>query len=92
MLFQVVNIHPGASEAAKRRRMYPKIMPYIIPTPTGVENRWFPQEDLMDPREVASPACRVGRPNIDRSIGETRGTPCLPNAQQVGNIFTRKES
>ncbi len=65
----------GESEMAKRRRLYPKILPYVIPTPTGVDNMWFREEDLIDPREVASPAHRVGRPNVDRSIGKDKGNP-----------------
>ena len=33
----------------------------------------------MDPREVASPARRVGRPNVDGSIGGDQGNPLPPN-------------
>ncbi len=36
--------------------LYMKIQPYVIPTPSGIDNRWYQEEDLMDPREVASPA------------------------------------
>ncbi len=32
----------------------------------------------MDPREVASPACRVGWPNVDGSIGGDKGSPLPP--------------
>ncbi len=62
----------GESEPAKHRHMYPKILPYLIPTPTQIQNRWYREKDLMDPCEAASPACRVGRPNTDRSIGGDR--------------------
>ncbi len=65
----------GESEMAKRRRLYPKISPYMIPTPTGVDNRWYQEEDLMNPREVAPPSCRVERPNVDGSIGGDNGHP-----------------
>ncbi len=50
----------GESETAKRRRLYPKVWPYIFPTPPGIDNGWYQEEDLMDPREVALPARRVG--------------------------------
>ncbi len=33
----------------------------------------------MDPGEVASPACRVGRPNVDGSIGGDQGNALPPN-------------
>ncbi len=68
----------GESETAKHHRMYPKILSYMIPTPTETENRWYREEDLMDPREAAPPACRVGRPNTDGSIGRDKGHPLPP--------------
>ncbi len=68
----------GESEVSRHRRQYPKILPYVIPT-EQVQNRWYQGEDLMDPRKVASPACRVGRPNVDGSIGGDKGHPLPPN-------------
>ncbi len=66
------------SEASKGRCMYPEILPYLIPTADHVHNRWYREEDLMDPRSVASPAHRVGRPNTDGSIGIDKGHPLPP--------------
>ncbi len=68
----------GESEMAKRHRLYPKVWPYVIPTPSGIDNGWYQEEDLMDPREVALPARRVGRPNVDGSIGGDRVNPLPP--------------
>ncbi len=63
---------------ARHHRLYPKIQPYVIPTPTGTNDGWYQWEDLMDPREVASPARSVGRPNIDGSIGGDKGHSLPP--------------
>ncbi len=72
----------GESETARHRRLYPKIQPYVIPTPSGIDNGGCQEEDLMDPREVASPVCRVGRPNIDGSVGSDSMTlPCSETLQ-----------
>ncbi len=68
----------GESETARCRRLYPKIQPYVIPAPSGIDNGWYREEHLMDPREVASPARRVGRPNVDRFIGGDKGSPLPP--------------
>ncbi len=67
------------NETAKRRRLYPQVRPYVIPVPTGIDNGWYQREDLMDPFEVASPARRVGRRNVDGSIGGDRVSPLPPN-------------
>ncbi len=77
----------GENEAAQHRRLYPKVQPYAIPAPQRVDNGWYQREDLMDPGEVASPACRVGRPNVDGSIGGDQG-----NAIRVGNTSITIES
>ncbi len=69
----------GEHEMAKRRRLYPKVRPYTIPVASRIERGWYLGEDLMDPREVTSPARRVGRPNVDGSIGGDQGTPLPPN-------------
>ncbi len=42
----------------------------------------------MDPREMASPACRVGRPNVDGSIGGEKGHP-LPS-KRPGRQYLHK--
>ena len=76
----------GESETAKRRRMYPKIQPYVIPIPSGIDNGRYREEDLMDPREVASPAHRVGWPNVDGSIGGDKGSP-LPTKRPGRQYF-----
>ncbi len=68
----------GESKASKCRCMFPKILPYLIPTPTRIQNRWFLEDDLMDPREAASPMHRVGRPNTDGSVGGDKGHPLPP--------------
>ncbi len=68
----------GESEAAKHCCMYPKILPYLIPTPTQIQNRWYREEDLMDPCEAASPTYRVGKSNTDGSIGGDKGHPLPP--------------
>ncbi len=68
----------GESEVSKRHSMYPKILPYLIPTADRVQNLWYREEDLMDPCRVASPACRVGRPNTDGSIGGDKHCPLPP--------------
>ncbi len=59
----------GENEAAKRRQLYLQVQPYAISVPPGIDNGSYLMEDLMDPRDVASPACRVGRPNVNSSIG-----------------------
>ncbi len=69
----------GENEAAKRRRLYPKVRPYTVPAPARIDSGWYQGEDLMDPREVASPARRVGQPNVDGSIGGDQGNPLPPN-------------
>ncbi len=40
----------GESETAKRRQLYPKVQPYAILTPSRIDNGWYQEEDLMDPR------------------------------------------
>ncbi len=40
----------GESETARRRRLYPKIQPYVIPAPPGIDNGWYQEEDPMDTR------------------------------------------
>ncbi len=40
----------------------------------------------MDPGEVASPACRVGRPNVDGSIRGDQGNALPPN--QTGRQYS----
>ncbi len=79
----------GESEASKRCRMYPKILPHLISTADQVQNQWHREEDLMDPRRVASPAGRVGRPNTDGSIGGDKGHP-LPPKRPDRNTFMKK--
>ncbi len=69
----------GENETAKRRRLYPKVRPYIIHAPARIDDGWYQREDLMDPCEVAPPARRVGRPNVDGSIGGDQGSPLPPN-------------
>ncbi len=69
----------GENEAAQRRRLYPKVRPYAVPAPARVDNGWYQGEDLMDPGEVASPAHRVGRPNVDGSIRGDQGNALPPN-------------
>ncbi len=69
----------GENETAKRRRLYPKVRPYTVPVPARIDEGWYQGEDLMDPGEVASPACRVGRPNVDGSIGGDQGNTLPPN-------------
>ncbi len=45
-----------------------------------VGHGWYAGEDYMNPAEVATPSHRVGKPNLDGSIGGTRITPChLPD-------------
>ena len=68
----------GENETAKRCRLYPKVRPYVIPTPSGIDNGCYQEEDLMDPREVTLPAHRVGRPNVDGSIGGDQVHPLPP--------------
>ncbi len=41
----------------------------MIPQVGMVQNGWYDREDCMDPTEVALPVRRVGRPNLDGSIG-----------------------
>ncbi len=69
----------GENETAKRRRLYPKVRPYAVPTPARIDSGWYQGEDVMDPSEVASPAPRVGRPNVDGSIGGDQGNALPPN-------------
>ncbi len=63
----------GENEMAKRHRLYLKVRPYAVPTPVRIDSEWYQGEDLMDPSQVASPACRVGRPNVDGFIGGDQG-------------------
>ncbi len=69
----------GENETAKRRRLYPKVRPYAVPAPARVDSGWYQGEDVMDPSEVASPACRVGQPNVDGSIGGDQRNALPPN-------------
>ncbi len=69
----------GENETAKRHRLYPKVRPYAVPAPARVDSGWYQGEDVMDPSEVASPACRVGQPNIDGSIGGGQRNALPPN-------------
>ncbi len=73
-------MHVGVDEdeVARRRRLYPKIRPYVIPQMVTVNNGWYEGEDCMDSIEVASPVCRVGRPNLDGSIGGYKADPLPP--------------
>ena len=59
----------GENEAAKRRRLYPKVRLYTVPVRQDIDNGWYQREDVMDPSDVAPPARRVGLPNADGSIG-----------------------
>ncbi len=59
----------GENEVAKRRQLYPKVRPYAVPVYQDIDNGWYQREDLMDPNDVAPPACRIGLPNVDGSIG-----------------------
>ncbi len=59
----------GENEAAKRHRLYPKVRLYTVPVRQDIDNGWYQREDVMDPNDVAPPACRVGLPNADAYIG-----------------------
>ncbi len=69
----------GENKTAKHRQLYPKVRPYTVPAPQRVDNGWYQGEDVMDPSEMASPACRVGRPNVDGSLGGDQGNALPPN-------------
>ncbi len=69
----------GENETAKHRRLYPKVRPCTVPAPQRVDNGWYQGEDVMDPSEVASPACRVGQLNVDGSIGGDQRHALPPN-------------
>ncbi len=76
----------GESQTARRRRLYPKVPPYVIPVPPRINSGWYQKEDLMDPREVASPARRVGRLNVDGSIGGDKGHSLPP--RRPGRLYS----
>ncbi len=57
------------NEAAKRRRLYPKVRPYTVPVQQDIDNGWYQGEDMMDPNDMAPPAHRIGLLNVDGSIG-----------------------
>ena len=69
----------GESEASKHHCQYPKISPYLVVGKELAQNRWYEGEDIMDPRQVASPVCRMGSPNVDGSIGGDKGYPLPPD-------------
>ncbi len=68
----------GENEMAKRRRLYPKVRPFVIPIQSRIDNDWYQEEDMMDSRDVAPPACRVGHPNVNGSIGGDKEKPLPP--------------
>ncbi len=76
----------GENKTAQRRRLYPKVRSYTILAPVRIDNGWYRGEDLMDPREVASPVCRVGRPNVDGSVGGDQANPLPP--QRPGRQYS----
>ena len=45
----------GENETAKRRRLYPKVRPYMVPVRQDIDNGWYQREDMMDPNDVGSP-------------------------------------
>ncbi len=81
----------GENETAKRRRLYPKVRPYAIPALQRVDNRRYQGEDVMDPTEVAPPACRVGQPNVDGSIGGDQRHPLTPNRSTWQHFYYDRE-
>lgn len=56
-------------EATRRRCIYPKIRIYFLPKIVKVNSGWYEGENCMDPTEVAPPVHRMGRPNLDGSMG-----------------------
>ncbi len=76
----------GENEAAKRRRLYPKVWPYTVPVQRDVDNGWYQGEDMMDPNDVAPPARRVGLLNVDGSIGGDQ-RHALPSARPTQQHF-----
>ncbi len=71
----------GEDEASRHRRLYPKVLSYAVPDRTVFPNGWYQEEDYMDPIKVASSVCRVGKPNLDGSIGGHKGYPLLPRRE-----------
>ncbi len=76
----------GESETSRRHRQYSKIPLYLVFSGEMIENWWFEGEDIMNPREVATPVHRVGKPNIDGSIGGDKGYP-LPHGRPDREYF-----
>ncbi len=81
----------GENEAAKCRRLYPKVRPYTVPVYQDVNNGWYQGEDLMDPNDVAPPARRVGLPNVDGSIGGDHRHALPPPRQTRQNFYYGRE-
>ena len=81
----------GENEAAKRRRLYPKVQPYTVPVQREIGNGWYQGEDLMDPNDVAPPARRVGLPNVDGSIGGDHRHALPPPRQTRQNFYYGRE-
>ncbi len=81
----------GENETAKRRRLYPKVWPYMVPVYQDIDNGWYQEEDLMDPNDVAPPACRAGLPNVDGSIGGDHRYALPPPRPSRQNIYYGRE-
>ncbi len=81
----------GESEMAKRHRKYPKVRPYVVPVYQEIDNGWYQREDIMDPNDVASPARRVGLPNVDGSIGGDAKYALPPPRQSRRNFYYGRE-
>ena len=81
----------GENEAAKRRRLYPKVWPCAVPVYQDTDNGWYQGEDLMDPNDVAPPACRIGLPNVDGSIGGDNMLALPPPRQSRHNLYYGRE-
>ena len=81
----------GEKGKARHHRQYTKIQLYLNPSGEIVQNRWYEGEDIMDPREVASPIHRVESPNIDGSIGGDKGYPLPAGRPDWEYIHNNKE-
>ncbi len=81
----------GENETAKRCRKYPKVRPYAVPVHWEIDNGWYQGEDMMDPSDVAPPACRVGLPNVDGSIGGDTRYALHPSRPSRHNLYYGRE-
>ena len=81
----------GENKTARRRRLYPKVRPYMVPVRQDIDNGWYQGEDMMDPNDVAPPARRIGLLNVDGSIGGDQRYALPPARPTRQNFYYDRE-